>query len=129
MPEDNVNNNNKVEEEEKEEHNINKDNVNNNNKGEEEEKEEHNINKEEEDSKEVEEDNDDDAGNSHINSVLSSYTCMAHGIMYHHVIHHSMRQARVSCLMEGFQRVFCLSSGILCPKLIFFFANMTDMLV
>ena len=43
--------------------------------------------------------------NSHINSVLSSYSCLAHGIMYHHVIHDSKRLAQVWWLMEGFPGV------------------------
>ena len=44
--------------------------------------------------------------NVKINFDSGSNLRRALGNMYHHVIHDSMRQARVSCLMEGFPRVW-----------------------
>ena len=44
--------------------------------------------------------------NVKINFDSGSNLRRALGNMYHHVIHDSLRQARVSCLMEGFPRVW-----------------------
>ena len=43
--------------------------------------------------------------NSHINSYSSSNLRRALWIMYHHVIHDSMRSEKVWCKIQGFERV------------------------